>query len=241
MKLPFKLYEQAGDGGSTDGGTSTSSSATGGSSNAIGSGGSLFSGSSTGSTSQSGQNIGGTGDNSQKSGNGAAGSAPYFVGLYDASGKIDKTKFDALPSHLKPYKETFAKYDSVEALLTGMGNLAQLAGKKGLQPLPADAPDKAKAERAALMRQLNSVPEKPEGYGMKKPEGLPDGVWNEEYANGVLGILHKHNASPDLVKELFDADQQMISSQIEQSQAAKVAFKTSQVEILKKEFGADFE
>ena len=125
--------------------------------------------------------------------------------------------------------------------MTGMGNLVQLAGKKGLQPLPADAPDEAKAERAALMRQLNNVPEKPEGYGMKKPEGLPDGVWNEEYANGVLGILHKHNAPPDLVKELFEADQQMIASQLEQSEAAKVAFKTSQLEALKKEFGAEFD
>ena len=69
----------------------------------------------------------------------------YHSGLWDANGTIDKDKFDSLPDHLKGSKELFAKYDTVDALLGGMQNLANLAGKKGLQPLPEGAPDAAQS------------------------------------------------------------------------------------------------
>jgi len=131
---------------------------------------------------------------------------PWFVGLWDKTGKIDAKKFDALPDGLKPHKEMFAKYQTAEAFFHGVANLGQLAGKKGLQPLPEGAPAEVVAERNALMRQLNGVPEKPEGYGITRPADMPEENWNGEYVNGMAAILHKHNASPALVKELVKAD-----------------------------------
>lgn len=131
---------------------------------------------------------------------------PWFVGLWDKTGKIDAKKYDALPDALKPHKDLFAKYQNAEAFFHGMVNHQQLASKKGLQPLAPNAPAEVVAERNALMRQLNGAPEKPEGYGVKKPDKMADEHWNGEYVNGMVGILHKHNASPALVKELLEAD-----------------------------------
>jgi hypothetical protein len=139
-------------------------------------------------------------------GGGTPNTTPFFADLYGADGKINKAAFDRLPDHLKGHKDTFAKYDTVEALLGGMGNLANLAGKKGLEPLPAGAPAEMVAERDALMKRLNGVPEKPEGYGVKRPDNVPPEQWNDEYVGGMMGLLHKHNASPSLVKALVEAD-----------------------------------
>jgi len=152
---------------------------------------------------------GGGGGGQGGDGKGGTGATdPFFVNLWDKTGKIDKKAFDRLPDGLKAHKELFSKYDTAESFFHGVANLGQLAGKKGLQPLPDGAPEEVVKERHALMRQLNGTPEKVEGYGVVKPANVPDEQWNGEYVTGVLGILHKHNASPALVKELtsFDVD-----------------------------------
>lgn len=180
-------------------------------------------------------------DGQGSGGQGGVGSGqPFFVGLYDATGKIDKAKLESLPPHLKIHKGTFAKYDTAEALFTGMANLIQLAGKKGLEALPPDALPEAKAERSALMRKLNNAPEKPEGYGVKKPDDVPDARWNGEYVNGVLGILHKHNASPELVQELIKADLAFSTDIDAKSEAAQAQAFAKEQQALKETFGSDF-
>lgn len=265
MKLPFKLYDEAGDGGSGGGGGDGSGAGAGASGGDAGAGGggdggagggsggsgTLLSGGAgsggaaegQGGAGQGGGAAGGQGSGGAGGAEGAAsgaGAPPWFVGLYDASGKINAKAFDALPEHLKAHKDTFAKYQTVDALLGGMGNLANLAGKKGLQPLPKDAPAELVAERQVLMRQLNNTPEKPDGYGIKKPDGTPDEQWNGEYVNGVLGILHKHNASPDLVKELVGFDGEFAGKLRSGSEAQQVQALKQEEAALKEAFGSDY-
>lgn len=169
-------------------------------------------------------------------GNDPAIASPYYKGFYGEDGKIDKTAWDRLPDHLKPYKDQFSKYDSMDALLIGTANLASLAGKKGLAPLPANAPDHVKAERAALLREINGTPKTPEEYGIKRPDTVPEDQWNGEYVNGVLGVLHKHNASPELVKELVALDTDFAGKSREgmqaKSEAEKAAYAQTQVKEL---------
>jgi hypothetical protein len=105
---------------------------------------------------------------------------------------------------LKPFSETFKKYGSVEDLLNGFGHSTTLNGKKGLMPLPKDAPENVKAEFNARLREILQVPEKPEGYGIEKPKDLPDQLWDGEYVNGVKSIFHKYNVSPEAAKALIE-------------------------------------
>lgn len=138
---------------------------------------------------------------------------PFFKGWIDADGKIDPKAYDRLPAELAPYKDTLARFKTAPELIAGMVHSISLNGKKGLMPLPENASEQERAEWSGRLRGLLGVPDKPEGYGVKKPEALPAELWNEPYVNTMTGILHKHNASPALVRELLEADaKQGISS-----------------------------
>jgi hypothetical protein len=158
---------------------------------------------------------GGEGDGAEK-GSGSDGEGgkdtgtkeSFFRGLYDESGKIDKTRFEALPEHLKPYRATYEKYDTIEALLGGTGNLASLAGKKGLQPLPEGADEKTTAEFHETLKSVLKIPETPEAYGIQKPDEVPDELWDEEFAKEAQAKFHELNIPPAAAKALVELDTQ---------------------------------
>lgn len=139
---------------------------------------------------------------------GAVVAKPWREGWIQPDGKINKAAYENLPEHLKPFKDQFARHDTDEALLLAFAHQSSLIGKKGLMPLPAGASDKDKAEFNTRMREILRVPEKPEGYGLKRPENVPAELWNDDYAKGVSEIAHKHNVSPEALSELakFDSD-----------------------------------
>ena len=130
---------------------------------------------------------------------------PFYRGLYDNDGKIQASAFDRLPDDLKPYKEELSKYPTIETLLRSHIETRQLASKKNLLPLAPNAPPEAIKERGALLAQINGTPEKPEGFGFKRPDDLPAEYWSDEFANASAQILHKHHVSPALAQELMAA------------------------------------
>jgi hypothetical protein len=66
------------------------------------------------------------------------------------------------------------------------------------KPLPADANEQ---ERAAW-RQANGIPEKPEGYFEKLPDGLVIGKDDAPLFAEIGALGHKHNAPPALMQDL---------------------------------------
>jgi hypothetical protein len=144
----------------------------------------------------------------------------FREGWIGADGKIDKSVYDRLPENLKPWKDTFAKYDTDEALLSAFAHSVSLNGKKGLMPLPKDASDADKKAFNERLGELLGVPKDPAGYGvLEKPKDLPDNLWNGEYVQTMAGIMHKYNAPPEMVKELFAADQKFGTTAVGKSQA----------------------
>lgn len=122
----------------------------------------------------------------------------------------------------------------------GLANMSNLAGKKALAPLPENATPEAKAERQKLMMSLNNVPEKPEGYGFKRPDNVPESQWNQEYVDGIAGILHKHAISPAAAKELMEFDQAHAGKMGQATQAQVEAAQQAEAKALKDAFGADY-
>lgn len=158
-----------------------------------------------------------------------------------ATGEINPAAWESLPPELQAYKATFSQSKNMNGLMMQMANLASLAGKKGLAPLPDGASEQAKTERAALLRQINRTPEKIEDYGVKKPDDIPDELWNPDLANSVLGEMHKLGASPEMVKAIFEADRKSTLTAIESQKAAKAEWAASEGKVLKDTFGADFD
>jgi len=218
-----------------DGGGGTGEGGEAGEGNGAGAGETLLAGSGgSGDPASSGE--GGTGEEA------AGGTAlPFHRGLYGEDGKINQANLENLPEELKPYKDTFKKYPTIDGLFGALGNAQTLIGKKGLMPLPADASDEVKAEHHERLREVLGVPEKPEGYAIQKPDNVPDDVWDPEAVSEAQVIAHKHNLSPEGMRELvqWDADRAL---KLAEAQEAKVQEGITQAKKdLETEFGADTE
>lgn len=137
---------------------------------------------------------------------------------------LDSKALDRLPDHLKPLKEVLGRQRSFEDVLTVMQNQQMLAGKKGLAPLPADAPEPVKAERKALLDQINGVPPKPTDYKIERPDFVPEDQWNPKLSEATSAWAHKHSVSPAALKELTDANLALVKEQLTAQQQYETQF-----------------
>lgn len=137
-------------------------------------------------------------------------------------GSFDHKAFDKAPDELKPLAKDIGRYKSLDEFLKGFKSREELLGKKGLvEELPADATDQQKTERAALIRKIVGAPEKPEGYGLVKPEGLADAQWDAEFAKQASEVAFKHSASPALLKDLSALQAASVQKQYQAQQASE--------------------
>lgn len=202
-------------------------------------------------TDDAGGGTGGQGGDTLLSGGDAAGAGAAAAATDDAApaysvmnvykdGGIDPNATAAFGED-KELTSFFSKYQGAEkpneAVLAGIKNLQYLAGQKGLEILPDDAPDSVKAERHEQMRKLNGTPDTPADYGVVKPEGMPDAQWNQEYVTDIMTVLHKHNASPAMVEELMAMDGTHAAKLAGEGEAATVAGFKAQSDIMAAEFG----
>ena len=100
---------------------------------------------------------------------------------------------------LRPYAQsTLSRYPNFNELIRSHHELKTAVSKR-VQP-PGE---NAKPEEITAWRTLLGVPEKPEDYGLKKPDTLPDGVqWSDELAEGFAALAHKHSLPPAAVQEI---------------------------------------
>jgi hypothetical protein len=137
---------------------------------------------------------------------------------------------------------TFKKYKNMPELLRGMGHMAALVGTSGdkIAVPKEDSPPAVLAQ----FREALGVPETPAGYGITKPDQLPEGLeWNQEAVDAFTALAHKHNAPTALVKELLALDTTskaaQLQSSVAQQEAASAQARTEGLAELKKDWGAD--
>lgn len=141
-----------------------------------------------------------------------------------------------LPENLKGLE----KFKSPEQVLAGYTNLEKLMGAKANAVVIPGA-DATKEEWAPILKRLG-VPDSPEGYGLKVPENLPDGVTvNQEELNQFAKYAHQIGLTPQQVAKLQEYDMTRAgtgaASSIEQAKAMEVQEFTKQTEILSKAWG----
>lgn len=211
-KLPFILRAPAGDaaagGGSGGGASAGAGGAAAGAGGDAGDGGSLLGDQ----TAAAGAAAGAGGQAA------AAGVLPanWDSTIYDATGKLDAAAVAKLPADMADLRGFLEKYPTRADALKSIPHLQKLAlGKAGLRPLPENATPEQKTAHAAEVAKFLGVPDKPEGYGITKPENLPEGItWDDKAVNGFLALAHKHAAPPALVKEIIAYQQGLVASQL---------------------------
>ena len=157
--------------------------------------------------------------------------APFFKGLYGDDGKIDKASFDRLPDNLKPFKDQFSKYDTVEALLQGFGNAHSMAVKKALAPLQGNEAPEIIAERNTLLDTILGVPKDIKGYNLTREaidKNLPEEAWDQELADQFAALAQKHHLSPAAAQDAVKLQAAMVTKQMAEAKIAETEYYAGQ-------------
>lgn len=165
-------------------------------------------------------------------------------GLVQEDGTFSEAWWEKDPD-LKEHGAHLSKFKGVkDALVSGI-NLQGLLGKKAdavLIPGPDSPPDVI-----AKFREKLGVPENPEGYGLKKPDNLPEGVtWDEARVKDFSKLAHDLSLTPQQVAKLQEWDMTQAVGSSARTQEAIIA--TEKAELQKQETklseawgnGADF-
>ena len=135
--------------------------------------------------------------------------------------------------------------DPMKEFSKGVTNLNFLGKRKDidmLMELPDDAPDDIKAERQDALRKLNGTPDTADGYGLKRPEDIPDNVyWPEGIEQKHMELAHKYNVSPEFLREQFAMHTEMMNGVTQYEEGLYNTAMNTQMDALKAEFGADLQ
>ena len=138
-----------------------------------------------------------------------------------------------------PFRSFVSKYTSPDAAIKGLTSLQQMANDHHPERPTEDAPQEVKDRFMAYRNKMNGVPEKIEDYGVRKPDELPDEQWDQSRLDSYMSVLHKHGASPEMVKDLVGMDLEQGASYLEQQKAEAVHQKETSIAELRQELGAD--
>jgi len=166
----------------------------------------------------------------------AINTAPWYSDWLKSDGTVNPASYERMPDHLKHLSGSLKNHATVNDVFTKMAHLETLAGKKGLGPLPENAPPDVVKARNDLMRSINGVPEKPDGYGIAKPADLPDTAWNPKAAESAAAIMHKYNVPPSAAKELVASQVAIAKEQLAAQANYEAQFFAAQETKIKDEF-----
>lgn len=163
-----------------------------------------------------------------------------FRSALDDKGAFKQGWVDTLPADLKDYAGTLGKYPNVAELLRGHGNAQKLIGQRP-QELKPPGPDATPEQKAAWFKTIG-VPEKPEEYGLKKPDNLPDGVpWSDEKVSAFQAKAHELGLTPSQVQAMAEFDLEWGAKGYAKGQGEITAYIEGQKTELKTDWGEKFE
>lgn len=163
-----------------------------------------------------------------------------FRSALDDTGAFKQGWHESLPDDLKPYSGSLAKYPNATELLRGFGNAQTMLGKRPQELKPPGA-DATPEQKAAWYKTLG-VPDKPEEYGLKKPDNLPDGVpWSDEDATAFAAKAHELGLTPQQVQAIAAFDLDRATKASEKGKGEITAYIEGQKTALKAKWGDKFE
>jgi hypothetical protein len=120
-------------------------------------------------------------------------------GEWLVDGKFAPGLSGRLSEDLRPYAGSIRKFEGtpIQDVLKSYGELEKKLGQR-MQPPGVEA----RPEEVAAWRKNLGVPEKPDGYGINRPEEVPVELWNEEMVRGFSAVAHKHHIPAAAAQEL---------------------------------------
>lgn len=159
---------------------------------------------------------------------------PFHADWVKPDGTLNHANYEKLPEDVRYMKDTLSKYKTVEEMVRGVANIQTFAGKKGLIPLPDNAPPEVRAERKAVLDSVNGVPKEAKDYGIARPADLPESQWDQGMADTFGKWAHENSVSPAAAKKLIELQIGNIKAQT----AAQAQYETKFFEDQAKAFDA---
>ena len=155
-------------------------------------------------------------------------SKPWSEAIFAEPGKLAPNYLELLPEALgKVLKDNMAAARAKQATTEGMVKVP-----------PADA----KPEEWAAYHKAIGVPEKPEEYGLKAPETMPDGVsYDEAQAAAFATTAKELGLTPTQAAKLQAWQIEYTGSQVAASHEASKAAMARESEIMKTRFGGQID
>jgi hypothetical protein len=164
-----------------------------------------------------------------------------FRSALDDKGAFKQGWVDTLPPDLKEYAGTLGKYPNAAELLRGHGNAQKLIGQRVAPGVKVPGPD-AKPEEIAAYRKAIGVPDDVTGYGLKKPDALPEGVeWNEEEVGKFGALAHELGFIPAQAQKLVAYDTERMAKMNLGDKTKLDTFIQGERDALKKEWGENYQ
>lgn len=138
----------------------------------------------------------------------------------------DPKKLAQLKRYESPKAALDALFAAQEKIRTGQAK----------EPLSKDA----KPEEVAAWRKANGIPDTPEGYLEKLPEGIVLGDDDKEGFSGFVKDMHESNAPPELVHKAVAAYQKRMEEHTLAVQAQDNEQKNATIAALTQEYGPEY-
>ena len=167
-------------------------------------------------------------------------SEPWSKGFFGDDGSINAKVFDKAPEDLRPLAKDIERFKTADDFFKAYNEQKSLLGKKGfIEPPGEKATEVERKAYADQVRKINGAPEKPEGYALAKPEGLPDTMWNADLASHVAKIAHEEGASPKLIQKIAAAQIQAFQKDAEAVKVAEAQWFEGQDKLIREAAGKD--
>lgn len=177
-----------------------------------------------GSAAANGGSGGGTADGADHGG--GAGTDPWGADWREKVAGQDAKVLERLKRYASPGA-------AVEALISAQDRIR--AGELA-KPLPKDATP----EQVAEWRQQNGIPEKPELYLEKLPDGLVIGEDDKPLFAEFADVLHKHNVKPEVAHSVIGWYNEMLAKSDKERIDADGELKTQTEATLREKWGSDY-
>lgn len=137
----------------------------------------------------------------------------------------------------KNFAKELERYSDPKALAKSWRE-QKAAISKGLPK--AALPDDPTPEQLSEWRKANGIPESPDKYEIKLPDGLVIGEQDKPMVGRVLARLHAKNAPPEIVNEAVSAYYEIQEEQAAAVAAAVKEARSKSEEELRADWGAEF-
>lgn len=172
----------------------------------------------------------------QQQQSGGEGGSFDFRELIGQDGKFIQGWADKLPESHKQYAPSLSRFPGFLELAGSYANAEKKLSTRVQAPNETSTP-----EQIAEWRKLIGAPEKPEDYGLAKPDKLPEGVeWNDAAVGKLAQVAHKHHLPPSAVKDLLGLHLELSGEQAGKARIEAESYVQNQSKLLQDQWGKDY-